>query len=180
MVFGSTITWVRYSFAQPPLALLSQSRLGIAGGAGRVTIACGALALATIPIMFAGRGSWRRGAAVAAVALGLGSALLAVASLATKDAQVYDGIRTAIGQTTGHQLTESEFARLKTQLQATGFAISLGPGLYVVTAGGLLALAGGLAELADDQQDGERSGPADPAAAGDEPPPLPAPPSTPI
>jgi hypothetical protein len=94
-------------------------------------------------------------AAVAAVALGLGGALLAVASLATKDAQVYDGIRTAIGETTGHVLSDAEFARLKTQLQATGFAISLGPGLYVVAAGGLLALSGGLAELADGRERAE-------------------------
>ena len=101
MVFGSTITWIRYAFAQPPLALLAQSRLGLASGAGRVTIACAVVALATIPVMLTGSGAWRRAAAVAAVALGLAGAALAVASLVTKDAQVYDGIRTAIGETTG-------------------------------------------------------------------------------
>jgi hypothetical protein len=152
MVFGSTITWVRYAFAEAPLALLSQSRLGIASGAGRVTIAFGVAALVTIPVMVSGGARWRRRAAVVAVAVGLAGAALALTSLATKDAQVYDGIRSAIGRTTGHELSDAEFARLKTQLRATGFTISLGPGLYVVVAGGLLALAGGLAELADGQE----------------------------
>src|SRR5262245_7741077 len=101
MVFGSTITWVRYSFTQETLALLSQSRLGIASGAGRITIACGAVVLATAPVMIAGNPLWRRGVAVAAVALGLGGALLAMVNLASKDAQVYDSIRTAIAETTG-------------------------------------------------------------------------------
>ena len=39
MVFGSTVTWIRYAFAQPALDVLSQSRLGVAGNAGRITLA---------------------------------------------------------------------------------------------------------------------------------------------
>jgi hypothetical protein len=153
MVVGSAITWVRYSFAQETLALLSQSRLGVASGAGRITIACGAVVLGIVPVMIAGNPAWRRGVAVAAVALGLGAALLALTNLLTKDAQVYDGIRTAIGETTGHPVTDAEFARLKTQLQATGFTVSAGPGIYLVIAGGLLVTCGGLADLAGGEEE---------------------------
>lgn len=163
MVFGSTIVWVRYAFARAPLELLSQSRLGIASGAGRVTIACGAIALATVPVMLAGSPPWRRGMAVAALALGIGAAAIAVTSLATKDARVYGSIRTAIADTTGHVVTDAEFTRLKGQLLATGFAISLGPGIYVVLAGGLLAAAGGLADLADGQRTSSDVPPTDPS-----------------
>jgi hypothetical protein len=152
MAFGSTLTWIRYAFAQPVLDILSQSRLGVAGGAGRITLACGAAIVAMVPFMMLGEARWRRGLAIAVVALGLAGAVLAGANLATKDAQVYHGIREDIGRTTGHPLTDPEFARLKAHLLATGFLVSLGPGIYLVVAGGLLALAGGLAELADGQQ----------------------------
>ena len=158
MVFGSTITWVRYAFAQPPLALLSQSRLGVASGAGRVTIACGVVALATIPVMLAGSAAWRRGAPSPPWRWGSAGAALAVASLATKDAQVYDGIRTAIGETTGHVLTDAEFARLKTQLQATGFAISLGPGHLRRVGGGPARRGRGLADWPTARRPGPPSG----------------------
>jgi hypothetical protein len=155
MVVGSTITWVRYAFAQPPLALLSESRLGLASGAGRVTLVCGLLALAAVPLLLGGSPAWRRAATVAAVALGVGAAALAFTSIATRDAQVYGSIRTAIGETTGHALTDAEFARLKERLLASGFTVSLGPGLFVVAAGGLLTAAGGLADLAGSQAGAE-------------------------
>ena len=173
--------------------MLSQSRLGIAGGAGRVTIACGAIVLATVPVMIAGNPAWRRGLAVAAVALGLGGAAVAATNLATKDSQVYGSIRTAITDTTGHEVTDAEFARLKAQLLATGFSISLGPGIYIVVAGGLLAAAGGLADLAGGQRGRDGAPPADhplsssdaamprpPAALEPAPRPKPSPPGTPI
>jgi hypothetical protein len=151
-VVGSTLTWVHYSFAQPALALLSQSRPGVATPAGRVTLACGALALATLPLLLVVNVRWRRMVAAAAVILGMAAAVIAAVNLATKDAQVYDDIRQAIGDTTGHQLTDAEFARLKSQLLATGFDVSLGPGIYLVVAGGLLTVAGGLADMADGQE----------------------------
>jgi len=151
-VVGSTVTWIHYSFAQPQLALLSQSRPGVADAAGRITLACGVLALAAIPLMLIVNTRWRRAVAAAAVVLGMAAAGIASVNIATKDAQVYDALRSAIGDTTGHQLTDAEFARLKTQLLATGFAVSLGPGIYVVVAGGLLTVAGGLADMADGQE----------------------------
>jgi Tryptophan-associated transmembrane protein (Trp_oprn_chp) len=151
-VVGSTVTWVHYSFAQPELALLSQSRPGLAEAAGRVTIACGVLALAAIPLMLVVDARWRRLVAAAAVVLGMASVVVASVNLATKDAQVYDAIRSAIAQTTGHPLTDAEFALLKTQLLATGFSVSIGAGIYVVVAGGLLTMAGGLADMADGQE----------------------------
>jgi hypothetical protein len=151
-VVGSTVTWVHYSFAQPALAILSQSRSGVATGAGRITLACGGLALASIPLLMVVNPRWRRLVAAAAVVLGMAAAVIASVNLATKDAQVYDAIRSAIGETTGHPLTDVEFARLKAQLLATGFAVSLGPGIYVVIAGGLLTAAGGLADMADGQE----------------------------
>jgi hypothetical protein len=152
MVFGSTITWIRYAFARPVLDVLSQSRLGVAGSAGRITLACGAAVVALVPVMVLAEARWRRGLAIAVVALGLAGAALAGANLATKDEQVYHSIREGIGRTTGHSLTDPEFARLKEHLLATGFLVSLGPGIYLVMAGGLLALAGGLAEVAGGQQ----------------------------
>ncbi len=151
-VVGSTVTWVHYSFAQPALALLSQSRPGVAAAAGRVSLACGVLALAAIPLMLVVDARWRRRVAAAAAVLGIAAAVIASVNLATKDAQVYDAIRSAIGETTGHPLTDGEFALLKTQLLATGFSVSLGPGIYVVIGGGLLTLAGGLADMADGQE----------------------------
>jgi hypothetical protein len=151
MVFGSTVTWIRYAFAQPVLDVLSQSRLGVAGNAGRITLACGAAVVAMVPAMVLAEARWRRGLAVAVVALGLAGAALAGANLATKDEQVYHSIREGISRTTGHSLTDPEFVRLKAHLLATGFLVSLGPGIYLVMAGGLLALAGGLAEVAGGQ-----------------------------
>jgi hypothetical protein len=151
-VIGSTVTWVHYSFAQPQLALLSQSRPGLAAAAGRVTLACGVLALAAIPLMLVVDTRWRRLVAAAAVVLGMAAAVIASVNLATKDAQVYDAIRSAIGETTGHALTDAEFALLKEQLLATGFSVSLGAGIYLVVAGGLLTVAGGLADMADGQE----------------------------
>jgi hypothetical protein len=127
--------------------------------------------------------------AVAALALGLGAAAIAVTSLATKDAQVYGSIRMAIADTTGHVVTDAEFARLKGQLLATGFAISLGPGIYVVLAGGLLAAAGALADLADGQRASSDVPPTDPTDVlsvappphlGQTTSPEPTPPGTPI
>jgi len=151
-VVGSTVTWMHSTFAQPELALLSQSRPGVAAAAGRVTLACGALALAAIPLMLVVNPQWRRLVAAAAVVLGMAAAVIASVNLVTKDAQVYDAIRSAIGETTGHPLTDAEFARLKAQLLATGFSVSLGPGIYLVVAGGLLTVAGGLADMADGQE----------------------------
>jgi len=152
MVFGSTVTWVRYAFAQPALDILSQSRLGVAGTAGRITLACGAVVVAAVPILVVGEARWRRGLAIAVVALSLAGAVLAGTNLATKDQQVYSSIREDIGRTTGHPVSDPEFARLKAHLLATGFLISVGPGIYLVIAGGLLALAGGLAEVAGGQE----------------------------
>ena len=73
--------------------------------------------------------------------------------------------RAAIADTTGHVVTDAEFARLKGQLLATGFAISLGPGIFVVLAGGLLAAAGALADLADGQRTSPDVPPMDPTDA---------------
>ena len=157
-VVGSTVTWIHYSFAQPALSILSQSRPGVAGGAGRLTLTCGALALAAVPVMLVGAMRWRRAVGAVAAALGLAVAVIAVVNIVTKDAQVYDGIRSAIGGATGHALTDEEFERLKAQLLATGFSVSLGPGIYVAIAGGLLTVAGGLAELAGDQDAGTPEG----------------------
>jgi len=151
-VVGSTLTWVHYSFAQPALALLSQSRPGVATTAGRITLACGALALASLPVLLVVNARWRRLVAATAVVLGMAAAVIASVNLATKDAQVYDDIRTAIGETTGHTMTDAEFALLKAQLLSTGFSVSLGPGIYLVVAGGLLTVAGGLADMADGQE----------------------------
>jgi hypothetical protein len=166
MVVGSTVTWLRYSFAQPELALLSQSRSGVAASAGRVTLACGVLALAAIPGLLVIDPRWRRLVAAGAVLLGLAAAVVGSVNIATKDTQVYDAIRSAIGETTGHPLTDAEFARLKVQLLATGFSVSLGPGIYVVVAGGLLTVAGGLADMAD----GEERAPEDRFLDDGEPP----------
>ena len=176
MVFGSTVTWIRYAFAQPALDILSQSRLGVAGTAGRITLACGAAVVAMVPVMVAGEARWRRGLAIAVVALGLAGAALAGANLATKDQQVYRGIREGIGRTTGHALTDPEFARLKAHLLATGFQISVGPGIYLVMAGGLLALAGGLGEVAGGQE--PMSSPRPPSSQSE--PSAPEPPLPPI
>jgi hypothetical protein len=107
------------------------------------------LALAALPLMLVVDARWRRFVAAAAVVLGMAAAAIASVNIATKDAQVYDALRSAIGETTGRPLTDAEFARLKTQLLATGFEVSLGPGIYVVVAGGLLTVAGGLADMAD-------------------------------
>jgi hypothetical protein len=151
-VVGSTLAWVHYSFAQAELATLSQSRLGVATTAGRITLACGVLALAALPLMLVVDARWRRMVAAAAVVLGMGAAVIASVNVATKDAQVYGDIRAAIGETTGRALTDAEFARLKAQLLAAGFSVSLGPGIYVVVAGGLLTVSGGLADMADGQE----------------------------
>jgi hypothetical protein len=151
-VVGSTVAWVHYSFAQPALAILSQSRPGVATAAGRITLACGALALASLPVLLVVDVRWRRVVAAAAVVLGMAAAVIASVNLATKDAQVYDDIRTAIGETTGHTMTEAQFALLKKQLLSTGFSVSLGPGIYLVIAGGLLTVAGGLADMADGKE----------------------------
>ena len=99
---------------------------GIASGAGRVTIACGAIALATVPVMLVGSPPWRRGMAVAALALGIGAAAIALRAWPRRTRRCMGASGRRSAETTGHAVTDAEFARLKGQLLATGFAISLG------------------------------------------------------
>ena len=164
-VVGSVLTWARWSVG-PALGGASGSAAGTTSTEGKVVLALGVvLALVGMTMAVAARRDLLVAMAVVAILAGLVAAGLAINDIARKS-QIQNtfvqGFRRGFQQSTGTRLTDAQVRLLMDRL---GIKVSLGPGVFVAVAGGLIGAAGGIAGLALSERKPRR-----PETAGAEPP----------
>jgi len=149
IVLGAFLAWVRFWFASiAPLNFLDRAFPGTSSGAGKAALVGGLLLLACSAVMVAAGPRARKIAAGMAVALGLCAAVLAASALATQRSRVVAAIRGDVERAVGHTLSPAQARGLTATLLSARLEVSAGAGVFVVLAGGSLAVAGGLTGLA--------------------------------
>jgi hypothetical protein len=144
-VTGSLLPWFRAGFPQrPETSYAVELRLGWFAVAG-----AGVLLLSGVLLFGPLAPSTRRAVAVVAVAAGVASALVAAYNLATRDQQVDDAIRDAVGETTGQQITDEQLGLARRALDIAGVEFSYQLGVYLTLAGGLVGATGGAFAVSD-------------------------------
>ena len=147
-VIGAVIPWAKVSLG-PPLAAASRSAAGTNTTDGKVVLALGvALAVVGAAMAFAPRRELLVAMAVVATLAGLAVTVLAIYDLSRKsdlDRTFVRGFRQGFEQATGQRLSDPQIRVLMARF---GIKLSLGPGLYVALAGGLVGAAGGALGLA--------------------------------
>ncbi len=162
LAIGSFLTWARVSGGGT-----SESATGMDGSDGWITLVAGAIVLGVGLAFVAGRG--RRGLAVLAMLAGVvGGGLGLYDALTAKD-RVLDDVAATLAGRFGATAQEVR-AILDQAVDAGELGISLGIGLFLVIAGGAIAIAGGAMRAGR------------PSIAASPPSPLPpdAPPSAPM
>ncbi len=136
LVLGSFLAWGRIAGAG-----MGGSASGVDGSDGWITLVAGVVVLGA-GVGFA-KGLGRRGIAALAVAAGLVGAALGLFDALTAEDRVLDAIAASLAEAFG---TSAETAReaLDAAVAAEALDFSLGIGLYVVIAGGILGAVGGL------------------------------------
>lgn len=167
-IVGSLLAWATVEanfFGQSQ----TQDVTGTEGGDGTITLVAGVIMLiAGIVLLMIRTGGLRRAAAVLAIVAGLVSAGIGIYDMIDIKSNALDDIITEFG---GDPDTITEEQR--TQIE-DAFEISVGYGLYLVIAAGVIGLVGGILGL--------RGGGADPTATAVPPPPgtgVPPPPAGP-
>jgi hypothetical protein len=147
VVVGSVLTWARWSVG-PALGGATGSAAGTTSTEGKIVLALGILlALAGMVMALAVRRDLLVAMAIVAIVGGLLAAGFALNDIARKsrlENTFVQGFRRGFQQSTGARLTDAQVRLLMARL---GIRVSLGPGLFVAVAGGLLGAAGGVAGL---------------------------------
>jgi hypothetical protein len=146
-VVGAVISWAKVSLG-PPLAAASRSAAGTNTTDGKIVLALGIVVAVTgAVIAFAPRRDVLVPVAVVAILGGMAVTALAIYDLSRKsdlDRTFVRGFRQGFEQATGQRLTD---AQIRVLMARFGIKLSLGPGLYVALAGGLVGAAGGVIGL---------------------------------
>jgi hypothetical protein len=146
-IVGSVLPWVKVTLG-PLFIGLSRSAAGTSTTRGKTMLALGGvLVLAGVAMVIAPRKDLLVAVAVVAVLGGLAGTALATYDIARKSQQdrlFVGGFRQRFEQSTGQRLTEAQVQQIMSRL---GIKITLGTGLYLAVAGGLVAAVGGVLGL---------------------------------
>ena len=109
---------------------------------GTILGLCGALLVVAGVQMVLASGRQPR-SPILPIGLGLLASALAIYLISHREDTLERGIRQAIERDMGKEATAAELDRANADLQRVGLLFSLGPGLYLALAGGLVSMAGG-------------------------------------
>jgi hypothetical protein len=140
---GSLLPWLTAEFPQRTRTSYAvELRLGWLAVAG-----AGVLMLSGTLLFGPLSSQTRRAVAVLAIVAGFVSALVAGYNLVSRDQQVDEAIRDAVGEATGQEITDEQLALARRALDLAGVEISYRPGIYLTLVGGLVGAAGGALAL---------------------------------
>ena len=163
LAIGSFLPWAEVSGSGA-----SVTAKGLDGSDGFITLAAGLVAVVTGLVMLR---ATRRAVAVVAVVAGLIGGVLGVYDAVTAKDSVLDAAAEELAPTFGVSVDEVR-AALDQAIDAGQLGVSISIGLYVVMAGGLVAIAGGVLGLREPAGEGAESMPAADTAPPSPPAPI--------
>jgi hypothetical protein len=142
VVIGALLPWRQFHLTGMEL---SRAFSGVTWLSGRTMLVGSVLAMfAAATMIFSWNLRVRRWASIAAAGFGAAAAGVAIFELARADTLTTAWIRDTLHESLGHAPSEADLATVRELMSDLGFSVTGGLGLFIVAAGSLLTVAGGI------------------------------------